>query len=399
MIPRIRNEFNATFKQSYYENLLQHIIDRYKEPSAFRISETPVFISKEVKAQVDAACTAIIEQLWNIDFQEIRRKFIPKELQSPVPMGNPHFLAIDFGLCEDGKGGITPQLIELQAFPTLFFYQPFLGESFLKYYPNMPQEGFDYYLNGLNKKTYTEKVKHVILGNEQPENVILLELFPEKQKTRIDFWSTKEALGIEIVCMTKVIKEGRKLFYRNKDGEKTAIHRIYNRVIYDELERIQDLKTSFNLNDDLDVEWVTHPDWFFMISKCIMPLLEHTNIPKSYYLTDYPVDLDLKKYVLKPLFSFAGQGINLHPNQETIEAIKDKQNYILQQKVAYAPLIKTNTAKNSKVELRMLFVWDDQKDRLEPVINLTRMSKGEMINVSHQVDETWIGSSISFFEL
>ena len=397
MIPKIRAEFNATYQQSYYDNLLKHIVDTYKEPSAFRISETPVFISKAIKADVESACDAIIAQLWNIDFAEIRKKFIPAALQSPVPMGNPHFLAIDFGLCEDGHGGITPQLIELQAFPTLFFYQPFLGEAFLKHYPNMPKEGFDYYLGGLNKKSYTKKVKNIILGDERPEHVILLELFPEKQKTRIDFWSTKEALGIEIVCMTKVLKEGKKLFYM-KDGVKTPIHRIYNRVIYDELERIQDLKINFNLNDDLDVEWITHPDWFFMISKCIMPLLEHKNVPKSYYLSAYPEALDLQKYVLKPLFSFAGQGIDLHPTKEKIAAIEDKHNYILQQKVQYAPLIKTNTPKNSKVELRMLFVWDDETDKLEPVINLTRMSKGEMINVSHQVDETWIGSSISFFE-
>ena len=197
--------------------------------------------------------------------------------------------------------------------------------------------------------------------------------------------------------MTKVAKEGKKLFYM-KDGVKTPIHRIYNRVIYDELERIQDLKINFNLNDDLDVEWITHPDWFFMISKCIMPLLEHKNIPKSYYVSDYPADLDFKKYVLKPLFSFAGQGINLYPTKEIILAIEDKHNYILQQKVQYASLVKTNTPKNSKVELRMLFVWDEETNKLEPVINLTRMSKGEMINVSHQVDETWIGSSISFFE-
>jgi len=397
MIAKIRDDFNATFKDSYYENLLQFVKDAYGEPTAFRISETPVFISKEVKTQVESACASIIEQLWKLDFTKIRERFIPKELQSPVPMGNPHFLAIDFGLCEDDTGGITPQLIELQAFPTLFFYQPFLGEAFKKCYPNLPKNGFDYYLGGLNKESYSKKIKDIILGNEKPENVILLELFPEKQKTRIDFWSTKKALGIEIVCMTKVLKEGKKLFYMN-DGVKTPIHRIYNRVIYDELERIQDLKINFNLNDDLDVEWITHPDWFFMISKCIMPMLEHENIPKSYYLTDFPADINLDNFVLKPLFSFAGQGVNLHPKKETIAAIKDKYNYILQQKVTYAPVVKTNSSKNSKVELRMLFVWDDKSGRLEPVINLTRMSKGEMINVSHQVDESWIGSSISFFE-
>lgn len=397
MISKIRDSFNREFKQEYYEDLLKHIEETYSEPSAFRISETPVFIDATLKKDVFSACDAIIEELAKIDFKKIRDTFIPKKLQSPLPMGNPDFLAIDFGLCDDGKGGITPQLIELQAFPTLFFYQPFLGKAFRKCYPNIPNEGLHYYFSGLNEESYLKEIKQVILGNEKPENVILLELFPEKQKTRIDFWATKKALGIEVVCMTKVIKEGKKLFYE-KDGRKTPIHRIYNRVIFDELQRIENLDVAFSLNDDLDVRWVTHPDWFFVISKCIMPLLKHKNIPASYYLNDYPKNLNLGDYVLKPLFSFAGQGVNLHPDQATIDKIDDKHNYILQQKVKYAPLVKTNTTKNSKVELRILYVWSTDENRLKPVINLTRMSKGEMINVSHQVDETWIGSSISFFE-
>ncbi len=397
MIPKTRETFNKNFKQEYYENLLHHIEETYSEPSAFRISETPVFIDKELKEKVFLACNAIIEQLWQIDFPEIRQKFIPKELQSPVPMGKPDFLAIDFGLCDDGEGGITPQLIELQAFPTLFFYQPFLAKAFLELYPNIEKEKLHFYFSNLDDESYRKEVGEVILGGENPENVILLELFPEKQKTRIDFWSTKKALGIEVVCMTKVIKEGRKLFYE-KDAKKIPIHRIYNRVIFDELQRIENLEITFNLNDDLDVEWVTHPDWFFMISKCIMPLLKHKNVPKSYYLNDFPEELDLSKFVLKPLFSFAGQGINLYPDKETIDNIEDKPNYILQQKVKYASLVKTNTEKKSKVELRILYIWSKEENRLKPVINLTRMSKGEMINVTHQVNETWIGSSISFFE-
>lgn len=397
MISKIREAFNENYKEEYYQNLLKHIEKTYLEPSAFRISETPVFIDKTLKKKVFAACDAIIEQVWKIDFPEIRQKFIPKELQSPVPMGQPDFLAIDFGLCDDGNGGITPQLIELQAFPTLFFYQPFLGNAFLEHYPNIPKEKLQFYFSGLDDKTYQEEIKKVILDGEKTENVILLELFPEKQKTRIDFWSTKKALGIEVVCMTKVIKEGKKLFYE-KDGHKIPIHRIYNRVIFDELQRIENLNINFNLNDDLDVEWVTHPDWFFMISKCIMPLLKHENVPQSYYLNDFPEDLDLGKFVLKPLFSFAGKGIDLYPTKKTIASIEDKHNYILQQKVNYAPLVKTNTEKNSKVELRILYIWSKKDNCLKPVINLTRMSKGEMINVSHQVNESWIGSSISFFE-
>ncbi|HDZ14863.1 hypothetical protein LCGC14_1422370 [marine sediment metagenome] len=397
MISKIRDSFNAEFKQEYYENLLNYVIETFTEPSAFRISETPVFIDKKLKEGIMSACEDIIAQLWQIDFQEIRDKFVPKSLQSPLPMGNPDFFSVDFGLCDDGQGGITPQLIELQAFPTLFFYQPFLGNAFLKHYPNIPKDNLHFYFSGLDDHSYHKLISDVILGDEKPENVILLELFPEKQRTRIDFWATKKALDIEVVCMTKVIKEGRKLFYR-KDGRKIPIHRMYNRVIFDELQRIESLDVAFNLNDDLDVTWVTHPDWFFVISKCIMPLLKHKNIPASYYLNDYPIDLNLADYVLKPLFSFAGQGVNLHPDQKTINEIEDKQNYILQQKVKYAPLVKTKNEKNSKVELRMLYVWSNEEGKLKPVINLTRMSKGEMINVSHQQNETWVGSSISFFE-
>ncbi len=169
-------------------------------------------------------------------------------------------------------------------------------------------------------------------------------------------------------------------------------------MIFDEIARTKDLKTDFNLNDEVDVEWVTHPDWFFMISKCVMPLLKHRNIPNSFYLNDFPADINLHNYVLKPLFSFAGMGIDLYPTKEKIAGITDKQNYILQEKVKYASKIKTNTDKNSKAEIRILYIWDKENDRLKPVINLGRMSKGELINVSHNTDETWIGSSIGFFE-
>ena len=397
MIPKVRQAFNDSFKQEYYENLKKDIEQRLEEPSAFRISETPVFITKEIKKKVLEACDSILDQIWKLDMDAIRGRFMPKHLQSPSPLGKPHFLAIDVGLCDDDEGNIVPQLIELQAFPSLMYYQPFLGQAFVRNYPNLITDGFHYFLNGLDEKGYLDKLREVIIDKENPENVILMELFPEQQKTRIDFWATKLALGIEVVCITKVIKEGKKLFYE-KDGRIIPIHRIYNRVIFDDMQRLKDLKTNFQLFDDVDVNWVTHPDWFYMISKCIMPMLKHEYIPKSYYLNDLPKDLDFSKYVLKPLLSFAGRGIDLNPTQNTIDQIGDKQNYLLQRKVNYSPLIKTDSEKNSKVELRILFVHYTDDNKLKPVVNLTRMGKGGLINVSHLTDDTWIGSSISFFE-
>jgi hypothetical protein len=397
MIPEIREKFNSSFRQEYYDNLQSYVVRELGEQCAFRISETPVFIDKKLKSKVMEASASILDQIWKLDMDAIRDKFIPEHLQSTSPMAKPHFLAIDFGLCEDEQGGISPQLIELQAFPSLMYYQPFLGKAFLENYPNLNKDGFHYFLSGLDEKQYKEEVRELIMAGENPENVILMELFPEKQKTRIDFWATRKELGIEVVCITKIIKEGRKLYYERK-GVKTPIHRIYNRVIFDDMQRLEFIDTQFNLFDDVDVDWVTHPDWFYMISKCILPLLNHPYIPQSYYLNDVPPDIDFNRFVLKPLFSFAGRGIDLNPTRESIEEIPDKENYLLQSKVNYAPCIRTNTDKNSKVELRILYIWDSKTNKLKPVVNLTRMGKGGLINVSHLTDDTWIGSSISFFE-
>jgi hypothetical protein len=79
-------------------------------------------------------------------------------------------------------------------------------------------------------------LKDIIVADEKPEHVILLEIFPHQQKTRIDFYCTQDYLDIKPVCLTELIKEGKKLFYMN-DGKKTQVRRIYNRVIFDDLQQ------------------------------------------------------------------------------------------------------------------------------------------------------------------
>ena len=77
-------------------------------------------------------------------------------------------------------------------------------------------------------------LKEIIVGEHNAENVVLLEIKPHEQKTRIDFYCTRDYLHIPIVCLTELEQEGKKLFYR-KDGRKIEIKRIYNRIIFDEL--------------------------------------------------------------------------------------------------------------------------------------------------------------------
>ena len=392
MIPKYRTQFNGEFSQEKYQKVNELIKEKTGHEAGFRISESPIFLSNEFWQKLDDASQSIISQIKEMSVEELS-KAIPANCNVPNDTKKPHFVAIDFGICQDEKGNVIPQLIELQAFPSLFGFQKLFEEVITEVYPFLNE-----LKNSLPKDEYIQKLKQVIVGNENPENVILLEIYPEKQKTAIDFVLTEQYLGIKTVCLTKIKKEGEKLFYEN-DGKLIQINRIYNRVIFDELDKIEGLETEFDFREDIDVEWITHPNWFFKISKYILPKLKHEFVPKSYFLPDFPETEQLENFVLKPLFSFAGSGVNLNPTQEIINKIEDKENYILQRKVTYAPLFEDINGEFSKAEIRLLFAWNPEKENPELLVNLVRMTKAAMVNVDfNKKDAIWIRSSMAFFE-
>ncbi|WP_313599133.1 hypothetical protein [Epilithonimonas vandammei] len=392
MIPKYRTQFNEEFSQEKYQKVNELIKEKTGHEAGFRISESPIFLSNEFWQKLDDASQSIISQIKEMSDEDLR-KAIPANCNVPNDTQKPHFVAIDFGICQDENGNVIPQLIELQAFPSLFGFQKLFEEVITEVYPFLNE-----LKNSLPKDDYIKKLKQVIVGNENPENVILLEIYPERQKTLIDFILTEKYLGIKTVCLTKIKKEGKKLFYEN-DGKLVSIHRIYNRVIFDELDKIEGLKTEFDFREDIGVEWITHPNWFFKISKYILPKLKHEFVPKSYFLSDFPKTEPLENFVLKPLFSFAGSGVNLNPTQEIINKIEDKQNYILQRKVTYAPLFEDINGEFSKAEIRLLFAWNPEEENPELLVNLVRMTKAAMVNVDfNKKDAIWIGSSMAFFE-
>lgn len=391
MIPKYRKQFNQEFSQEKYNQFKEILEQKSGLETGFRISESPLFLTKEFESKLIDASESIISQIKNLP-EETLQKVIPDNCRVPNDTKQPHFFTIDFGICKSENGEIEPQLIELQAFPSLYAFQKVFEQTFCDVYPflselqnKMPHDDFKNYM------------KDLLLGDENPENVILLEIYPEKQKTAIDFVLTEKLLGIKTVCLTKVKKEGRKLFYEN-DGKLTEIRRIYNRVIFDELDRIPDLKTEFDFCEDVDVTWVTHPNWFFKISKFLLPLLQHQFVPKSYFLHEFPESESLENFVLKPLFSFAGSGVNLNPTKEITDAIEDKENYILQRKVTYEPIFEDINGEFSKAEIRLLYIWRENDERPILLENLGRMTKAAMVNVDfNKKDAIWIGSSNAFF--
>jgi hypothetical protein len=275
-----------------------------------------------------------------------------------VPNENDHadFIAFDFGICENEKGELEPQLIEMQGFPTLFAYQVWDDEISRRHF-DVPSN-YNSYLNGFTKESYLQLLKDIIVGDCDPENVILLEVLPHQQKTRIDFYCTQDYLGIPVICITELIREGNKLFYL-KNETKTEVKRIYNRVIFDDLQQQEPAiqEKGKILFENLDVTWVPHPNWFYRISKFTLPFMRHAYIPETRFLSDVKtIPADLENYVLKPLFSFAGQGVVIDVTQSDIDAVKDPHNWILQRKVKYAEVIKTPDDP-AKAEIRIFYFW------------------------------------------
>ena len=394
MDPTQRARFNADFSSAKYDALLRCVQQSERWPADFRISETPIFLTREFTEEVVGAAEEIVAQIQTPEFARHAAAAIPAGLEVPNESKHPNFLVVDFGICEE-DGRLTPRLIELQAFPSLYAFQVFYLGCLRRTFPVIPRDWTSAF-SGLTDESYLALFREVVIGEAQPENVILLEIEPEKQKTRIDFACTETLIGVQPVCLTEVKKRGRLLFYQ-RDGREVQIERIYNRVIFDELLRRPDITPGFNFQDDLDVSWAGHPNWYFRISKHSLPFLKTAHTSPAYFADEFPPHESLEDYVLKPLYSFAGLGVEMDPSPEKLAALNDPHSWILQRKVSYAEFVPTVDGHRSKAEIRMMFLWPNEG---KPVLvnNLVRMSQGKMMGVDFNKEKTWVGSSIALHE-
>jgi len=395
MIGSRRTQFNAEFSLEKYQAFLDDVATDFNYFPTFRLAETPFFIPQELKKQLEEASGEVCDFIRNSDFKEITQRAI--DLNTAVPNEDAHtqFMAIDFGICGE-NGQIVPKLIEVQGFPSIFNFQFNLFRKIQKQYPFLSE--LTPYLSGIDEVSYLDKLREVVLNAHDKSEVVLLEIEPEKQNTKIDFYYCHKDLGIPIICVTDVIKEGDQLFYRNGKGDKKRIKRIYNRVIFDELDLRKDLNLQFSFEETLDVEWAGHPNWCSRISKFILPYLQGKYFIETKLLSKLKeIPEDLENYVLKPLFSFSGSGVIFNVKKSDVENIRDKDLYILQKKVAYAPVIQSPEGK-VKVEVRILVLWPENDKKSTLVGNLVRLSRGEMIGVKFNKDKDWVGGSIGLFE-
>ena len=391
----LRDKFNKNFTEEKYRNYMNSIDAVSPGALDFRIAETPIFIPKDFTKKMLDACEDIIDIVTAPNFITLTDRSIPDDVKVPGDEGHAECMVFDFGICENAAGECEPQLIEMQGFPTLFAFQTFQSEIAAEY-AELPAN-YSSYLNGYTKETYVELLKEIIVGDDNLEEVILLEIFPEQQKTRIDFHATKQLLGIETVCLTKLKAEGKTLYYLKTNGEKQIVKRIYNRLIFDDLQQQENLSEIIDLKKEYDVKWFPHPNWFYRISKFTLPFIDNPYVPETFFLNEITMPVNLNEYVLKPLFSFAGMGVVIDVTQEDIENISDPENWILQRKVNYAPIILTPD-EPAKAEIRLFYFWKQEWERPVAVHNLARLSKGKMIGTRYNKDKTWVGGTIAFFE-
>lgn len=400
MIPSLRQEFNKNFTPEKYRAFLRRIDDLCGTHVQFRLSETPCFFPKELIDRMAADGKELIRQL--VDNPEYRAKSdeaVPSEFEVPNEAPHPMFVQVDFGLVRDANGELHPKLVELQAFPSLYAYQGYLAQAYIDIYelrapsPETRVE-LKYFLSGFDANSYRDLLRRAIVGAHDPENVILMEIHPQQQKTLPDFLLTEKMLGVRTVDIVDIKKDGLRLYYE-RDGKRIPIHRIYNRAIVDELQR-RNVNLAFDWRDDLDVEWAGHPNWYFRISKFSIPYLKHESVPKTWFLDRLDeVPADLKNYALKPLYSFAGLGVVIAPKKEDIAAIStDKRPYyILQERLHFEPVIETPFG-GTKAEVRVMYIWLEQ---LMPVLTIIRMGRGLMMGVDHNKNMEWVGASAGLF--
>jgi hypothetical protein len=393
--PQLRSRFNADFTPEKHAALVRCVNETEKWPADFRISETPIFLTRDFTDEVTRAAKAIVDATRTPEFAKHAASTVPGGLEVPNESAHPSFLVVDFAICTNGNR-LAPRLIELQAFPSLFGFQLLLLGCIRKAYPVIPRSCTSSF-GGIKDEAYLGLLRRTIIADSAPENVVLLEIEPERQKTRIDFAATETLLGIRPICVTKIKKRGRQLFY-DRDGREVRIERIYNRVIFDELIRRPDLNLPFRFQDDLDVTWVGHPNWYFRISKHSLPFLQTEHTSPTFFADDFPASENISNYVLKPLYSFAGHGVDMEPTRQKIAELKNPHEWILQKKVDYAPFVVTVDGQKSKAEIRMMFVWPDSDRDPTLVNNLVRMSQGKMMGVDFNIDKTWVGASIALHE-
>lgn len=397
----VRSTFNRAFSPALFDQLQQRLAARVGT-TPFSIAETPLFLDPELRQALSSSAEALTDQLLVPATLAKLRGSVPARYDVPGTTALPDCVQVDFALADDGTGQIVPRLVELQAFPSLYAFETFLADAWAETLAEQPGLAGPWTCCfGDDRETALDRVRRALHGGEDPNEVVLVDYAPEKQKTVPDFVATKTLFGIDSVCVTTLEVEGRKV-YRRKDGQRVQVKRIFNRMVFDELEA-KNVQVPFDWREPLDVSWCSHPNWYWLWSKYALPFLDHPTVPKARLVSDVDArSLDLSRYVLKPLYSFAGTGVMVDVTLEALEAlpVEERSGWLLQEKITYADAIRAPESVGGfgvKAEVRVMMIHDPKEDRLRTILPLVRLSRGKLLGVDHNRNLSWVGASVGLW--
>jgi hypothetical protein len=398
----LRSLFNAGYTPDLYRRYVARLEKSLGVKIPFRIAETPFFIPKALSQRLATAANEIVAQISRPEVIEAMKKAIPPHLDVPRCDRLSNCLQVDFAICKDEDGELTGKVVELQGFPSLYALMVAQTDALAEELKTVPglERRWSLFFSGLDRDSFVERFKHALLSGNPPEEVVLLDLEPKAQKTYADFVATKMLTGVDAIAPEEIVREGRRLF-RLVDGRRVPIRRIYNRIVFDELDA-KGLHGAlpFDYREDLDVTWFPHPNWYWIWSKYTLPFVDHPSVPKATLLSELEkIPDDLSRYVLKPLFSFAGSGVKVDPTRADLDAIaeRDRAGWLLQEKIVYEPGIVTPDGHGVKAEVRMMFLRADDEEKPTLVLDLVRLSRGKMLGVDHNKDFDWVGGSVGIW--
>lgn len=400
MDPALRRAYNAAYSDEMYRRYMGRLESLLGCSIPFRVAETPFFIPESLRGYLARSAREIVAQISEPSRLEKMKRAIPAAFDVPRMDALPNCVQVDFAIVRGPSGELEGRVVELQAFPSLYalmVVQSDVMVEALREMPGMPRDWSIYFGEG-GREGFVSHFKRALLAGEDPESVVLLDLDPPAQKTYPDFVATKMLTGVDAVCPTTLIKDGRKLL-REVGGRRVEVRRIYNRIVFDELE-VKGTSLPFRYTDDLDVTWLSHPNWYWTWSKFTLPFIDHPAVPRATYLSDLKeVPSDLSGYVLKPLFSFAGSGVNVDPTPEDVARVPEAQRdrWILQEKIVYEPGIAMPDGTGVKAEVRMMFLRAPDDPQPQLVLNLVRLSRGKMLGVDQNKNLTWVGGTVGMW--
>jgi len=403
MDPSLRRAFNQAYRPELYQDYMARLEQRLGCPIPFRVAETPLFMPEGLRTRLARHANEIVRQISEPAIIEKMKHAIPPHLHVPGMDPLPNCVQVDFAVTRGPDGELDGRVVELQAFPSLYALMVLQSEVLADVL--RPIAGLDrdwsIYFSGLDRGSFVERLRRTVVAGEDPESVVLLDLAPEAQKTYPDFVATKMLLGVDAVCPTSLLREGNRLFRRlnGKNGKFVQVKRLYNRVVFDELES-KKVELPFRYDEELDVTWCSHPNWYWTWSKYTLPYIRHVGVPRAWYVSELPeVPSDLSRFVLKPLFSFAGAGVKVDVTAEDLAAIpeRDRGSWLLQEKITYEPALTMPDGNGVKAEVRMMFLRAPDEKELTLVLNLVRLSRGKMLGVDQNRNMTWVGGTVGMW--